>query len=178
MELSKEDLAARIKEEEGLRETPQPPLVKKGSDYAKEVAAFREKFGNESAKIVERLFKRHRMVDPFDSSYKQPYAMVWEEQWIVEKPSRDLYGEMKTKELIEEIRKLNAARATKGEAPLRFEDPHFLADASSLFADPADSGKNEGAKQVPVLPARPHTPTVKTQPPNPQSQPPTLNPAT
>uniref|UniRef100_A0A7S0M852 Calpain catalytic domain-containing protein n=1 Tax=Cryptomonas curvata TaxID=233186 RepID=A0A7S0M852_9CRYP len=67
-----------------------------------------------------------------------PTVEEWEETWSGTQPSRDPKGDALVKSLIEAVK-------ASGK---KFSDPHFPADNSSLFADPANAFANEGAEQT------------------------------
>lgn len=48
---------------------------------------------------------------------------MWEEQWVVEEPSRDPYGESMIKELASVMRKTNEQRKAQGIDTILFVDP-------------------------------------------------------
>mmetsp|Transcript_27927 Transcript_27927/g.44895 ORF Transcript_27927/g.44895 Transcript_27927/m.44895 type:complete len:816 (+) Transcript_27927:47-2494(+) len=100
------------------------------------MALFESTNGSEATAVVKLLTKRHSMVNP-GMHPAEPYMECFEETWLPLQESRDPEGEQLVKALAEELTK-------KG---IKFEDPTFPADYTSLFADPTTAGANAEAEQ-------------------------------
>lgn len=119
--------------------TRPPPDIflaaKDGSDARLE--AFRATYGDDAAKLVESICRRHSMVDP-DMHPTKPYIFTTEDTWRPLHPSRDPEGERAVEQLASILRSKGA----------NFEDPHFPAEQSALFADPAAASDNSSVQQT------------------------------
>jgi hypothetical protein len=111
-------------------------LISKGLPSS-HLDACRAELGDTVADLAEQIYNRRRMIDA-EKVPAAPTVEEWEESWSGSQPSRDPKGEALVKSLIDALK----ASGTK------FSDPHFPADNSSLFADPANAFANEGAEQT------------------------------
>ena len=98
---------------------------------------FEAMFGSKMLELVRHLTSRHLMVNPCLHPAKA-YTTCWEEEWNPFTHSRDLEGERIVQAIAQHLR----------DAGVKFEDPTFPADATSLFSDPSMAGVNENAKQT------------------------------
>ena len=74
---------------------------------------------------MQALYDRHQMVNPH-AHPTEPFLKCFEETWSPLQESRDPEGEKALQKLAQILRAKN----------IKFEDPTFPADESSLFSDP------------------------------------------